>query len=229
MTPRGQDPVTSVITDIKANERYADQTEFGGVTLSFSHTLDRLPAAAPGSRTGWRSPATRPASPARGWAGDHRGLPRRDGRAAGLCRGVTSDREGAAPGQDGLPVTARTTAQGAHRAGDRPRRHPRQAAADHRGGDGPGPGRHRPGGKGRRRVLWPAHRRRHHRGGDHRPAPPPGRVIPPPARRYPRRSPSGAGAGSGTPAGTAGAVAGSAADNSKKSRGFGRRQDMVDR
>jgi len=43
MTPRGQDPVTSVITDIKANERYADQTEFGGVTLSFSHTLDRLP------------------------------------------------------------------------------------------------------------------------------------------------------------------------------------------
>jgi uncharacterized protein YndB with AHSA1/START domain len=43
MTPRGQDPITSVITEVTENERYADQTEFGGVTLGFSHTLTRLP------------------------------------------------------------------------------------------------------------------------------------------------------------------------------------------
>lgn len=43
MTPKGQDPITSVITEVAENERYADQTEFGGVTLSFSHTLTRLP------------------------------------------------------------------------------------------------------------------------------------------------------------------------------------------
>ena len=43
MTPKGQDPITSVITEVAENERYADQTEFGGVTLGFSHTLTRLP------------------------------------------------------------------------------------------------------------------------------------------------------------------------------------------
>jgi uncharacterized protein YndB with AHSA1/START domain len=43
MTPKGQDPVTSVITEVAEHERYADQTEFGGVTLGFSHTLTRLP------------------------------------------------------------------------------------------------------------------------------------------------------------------------------------------
>jgi hypothetical protein len=43
MTPKGQDPITSVITAIDENERYADRTEFGGVTLSFSHTLASLP------------------------------------------------------------------------------------------------------------------------------------------------------------------------------------------
>jgi len=43
MTPKGQDPITSVITEVTENERYADQTEFGGVTLGFSHTLTRLP------------------------------------------------------------------------------------------------------------------------------------------------------------------------------------------
>jgi len=43
MTPKGQDPITSVITEVTENERYADQTEFGGVTLDFSHTLTRLP------------------------------------------------------------------------------------------------------------------------------------------------------------------------------------------
>jgi uncharacterized protein YndB with AHSA1/START domain len=43
MTPKGQDPITSVITEVTQNERYADQTEFGGVTLAFSHTLTPLP------------------------------------------------------------------------------------------------------------------------------------------------------------------------------------------
>ena len=43
MTPKGQDPITSVITEVTENERYADQTEFGGVTLGFSHTLAGLP------------------------------------------------------------------------------------------------------------------------------------------------------------------------------------------
>jgi len=43
MTPKGQDPITSVITEVAENERYADQTEFGGVTLGFSHTLVGLP------------------------------------------------------------------------------------------------------------------------------------------------------------------------------------------
>jgi hypothetical protein len=44
MTPTGQDPITSVITEVTENERYADRTEFGGVTLGFSHTLTRLPS-----------------------------------------------------------------------------------------------------------------------------------------------------------------------------------------
>jgi hypothetical protein len=43
MVPAGQEPVTSVITVIEENERYADETEFGGVTLRFSHALARLP------------------------------------------------------------------------------------------------------------------------------------------------------------------------------------------
>jgi len=43
MTPKGQDPITSVITEVTPSERYADQTEFGGVTLGFSHTLTALP------------------------------------------------------------------------------------------------------------------------------------------------------------------------------------------
>jgi hypothetical protein len=43
MTPHGQDPITSVITEVTENDRYADQTEFGGATLGFSHTLTRLP------------------------------------------------------------------------------------------------------------------------------------------------------------------------------------------
>jgi hypothetical protein len=43
MVPVGQEPVTSVITVIEENERYADESEFGGVTLRFSHALTRLP------------------------------------------------------------------------------------------------------------------------------------------------------------------------------------------
>lgn len=43
MVPKGQDPITSVITAISENERYADRTEYGGLTLGFSHTLTRLP------------------------------------------------------------------------------------------------------------------------------------------------------------------------------------------
>jgi len=40
MKPIGQDePINSVITAIVANERYADETQFEGVTLRFSHSL----------------------------------------------------------------------------------------------------------------------------------------------------------------------------------------------
>ena len=42
MTPTGQDPIQSVITEIVENERYADETEFEGVRLAFSHTLEPL-------------------------------------------------------------------------------------------------------------------------------------------------------------------------------------------
>ncbi|MFJ1758436.1 SRPBCC family protein [Kitasatospora sp. NPDC088134] len=43
MTPTGQDPIVSVITRIEEDRAYADATEFGGVTLRFSHTLTELP------------------------------------------------------------------------------------------------------------------------------------------------------------------------------------------
>ena len=43
MTPAGQDPVTSVISAITENERYADETDLGDVILRFSHTLTRRP------------------------------------------------------------------------------------------------------------------------------------------------------------------------------------------
>lgn len=39
MTPIGQEPIVSVITAVEENVRYADETEFGGVVLRFSHTL----------------------------------------------------------------------------------------------------------------------------------------------------------------------------------------------
>jgi hypothetical protein len=42
MTPQGQDPIVSTIVAIKETEHYADRTDFGGVTLEFSHRLTRL-------------------------------------------------------------------------------------------------------------------------------------------------------------------------------------------
>lgn len=42
MTPTGQDPITSIITDVVENELYADETSMADVTLRFSHTLTRL-------------------------------------------------------------------------------------------------------------------------------------------------------------------------------------------
>lgn len=48
MTPIGQESITSVITEIVDGRRYADRTEFGGVTLNFSHTL--FPLSDGGSR-----------------------------------------------------------------------------------------------------------------------------------------------------------------------------------
>jgi Polyketide cyclase / dehydrase and lipid transport len=44
MKPIGQEAITSVIVDASANRRYADETSMDGVTLRFSHTLERLPA-----------------------------------------------------------------------------------------------------------------------------------------------------------------------------------------
>jgi hypothetical protein len=42
MTPQGQDPIVSTIIAISPAEYYADRTEFGPVTLEFSHRLTRL-------------------------------------------------------------------------------------------------------------------------------------------------------------------------------------------
>jgi hypothetical protein len=42
MTPAGQDPIVSTIVAITEAEYYADRTDFGGVTLQFSHALTRL-------------------------------------------------------------------------------------------------------------------------------------------------------------------------------------------
>lgn len=43
MKPKGQEAITSVIVEVRENAVYADETEFAGVTLRFSHTL--VPAA----------------------------------------------------------------------------------------------------------------------------------------------------------------------------------------
>jgi Polyketide cyclase / dehydrase and lipid transport len=60
MTPKGQDPIVSVITGIRENEFYADETDLGDVTLHFSHTLTRLAAA--GTRVTHRLEITGPAA-----------------------------------------------------------------------------------------------------------------------------------------------------------------------
>jgi hypothetical protein len=40
VTPQGQETFRSRITELVENERYADVTEFGGLTLTFRHTLE---------------------------------------------------------------------------------------------------------------------------------------------------------------------------------------------
>ena len=58
MKPYGQDPVASVIVEAVENRAYADQTEFGGVILRFSHALE--PLAAGGTRVTHRLEITGP-------------------------------------------------------------------------------------------------------------------------------------------------------------------------
>ena len=43
VTPQGQDTVHSVIIELTEPEAYADQTQFGSLTLVFRHTLSPLP------------------------------------------------------------------------------------------------------------------------------------------------------------------------------------------
>jgi hypothetical protein len=42
MTPQGQDPIRSTIVAVEPQALYADEAEFGGVTLRFSHALTEL-------------------------------------------------------------------------------------------------------------------------------------------------------------------------------------------
>ena len=60
MKPKGQDPITSVILKATENQRYADQTDLGDVTLRFSHTLQ--PLAGGGTRIIHRLEITGPAA-----------------------------------------------------------------------------------------------------------------------------------------------------------------------
>lgn len=60
MKPKGQDPITSVIVEATENQRYADQTDLGDVTLRFSHTLQ--PLASGGTRVTHRLEITGPAA-----------------------------------------------------------------------------------------------------------------------------------------------------------------------
>src|SRR6478735_2556667 len=39
VTPQGQDSMTSEIVELETERVYADRTEFGGLTLTFRHTL----------------------------------------------------------------------------------------------------------------------------------------------------------------------------------------------
>jgi len=59
MTPRGQEAIRSTIVEIRENERYADETEFGGLLLRFSHTLS--PLGSGGTRIVHRLEITGPA------------------------------------------------------------------------------------------------------------------------------------------------------------------------
>lgn len=43
VTPRGQETMRSVITDLEEGRTYADATTFGDLTLEFRHTLTPLP------------------------------------------------------------------------------------------------------------------------------------------------------------------------------------------
>jgi len=60
MKPKGQDPITSVIVEATENQRYADQTDLGEVTLGFSHTLQPLEGG--GTRVIHRLEITGPAA-----------------------------------------------------------------------------------------------------------------------------------------------------------------------
>jgi hypothetical protein len=42
MKPIGQDPITSTVAAVDPERRYADQTDFGGVRLHFSHDLEAV-------------------------------------------------------------------------------------------------------------------------------------------------------------------------------------------
>jgi hypothetical protein len=44
VTPAGQDTFVSTITELVENERYADSTEFDGLSLVFRHTLEAVGA-----------------------------------------------------------------------------------------------------------------------------------------------------------------------------------------
>ena len=44
VTPQGQDTFRSVIIELEEPTAYADRTEFGGLILTFRHTLSPLPA-----------------------------------------------------------------------------------------------------------------------------------------------------------------------------------------
>jgi hypothetical protein len=42
VTPQGQEPMTSEIVELEPERVYADRTAFGGLTLTFRHTLQPL-------------------------------------------------------------------------------------------------------------------------------------------------------------------------------------------
>jgi hypothetical protein len=64
MKPKGQDPITSVIVEAAENRVYADETNFGDVTLRFSHTLEPLPSG--GTQVTHRLEITGPAADSMG-------------------------------------------------------------------------------------------------------------------------------------------------------------------